>query len=74
MIEAFNDRQAREADLLMWQGWHIAMFTRAKRMPSLKKILSNNSEKKPQSAPEELFKIAKSINAALGGVDNTKSI
>ena len=38
-LTAFQWRQEREQKQALWQAWHVAYLTRAKRMPSLSKLL-----------------------------------
>jgi hypothetical protein len=68
LVRADQKKKEYEIQTLMWQAWHTAAFTRAKKLPSLKKVLKDlkHTPKKPKT-PEALFQIAKSITEALGG-------
>ena len=58
----------KERNNLVYQAWHIAMFERQKKLPSLESVLIKESSepKKPQST-EEMISICKMLNAAYGG-------
>ncbi|GBF73209.1 hypothetical protein PA598K_01494 [Paenibacillus sp. 598K] len=67
-IMAFNERQRAEMDERMTLFYLNAGWSRStKPMPSLKKLLSKQPNKKRQQSPEEMLAIVKNLNAAFGG-------
>ena len=67
-IKAYQKQKDYEIQTLMWQALHIAAFTRAKRLPSLKEALKgiSHTPKKPKT-PEALYAIVKMVTQSLGG-------
>jgi hypothetical protein len=49
--KAMGKRHGNEARQSMAQAWHIAAFTRAKRLPHLSRVIGD-TERKPKSADE----------------------
>jgi len=68
LVKANQKQKEYEIQTLMWQAWHIAVFTRAKKLPSLKKVLKDlKRTPKKSKTPEELYQIMKAITLGLGG-------
>ncbi len=54
-----------------WLAWHIACFSRQKRLPSLRSIMDKLDAKKQQTSAD-MLKAAEYITAAFGGRDLRK--
>ncbi len=69
-FEAEGSRHKENA----WLAWHIACFSRQKRLPSLQSVMGKLDKKHPKArqTPEEMLKVAEAINLALGGTDLRK--
>jgi len=60
---AMGKRLSDEARQGMAQAWHIAAFTRAKRLPHLSRVVGD-TERRPKSADD----IVKALQMKFGGV------
>lgn len=65
-LEARASYEIREQNRIAWLAWHVASLQRAKRLPSLRKMMVRERHRKPQS-PEEMLRIAKLWTQVLGG-------
>jgi len=61
--KAMGKRLSDEARQGMAQAWHIAAFTRAKRLPHLSRVIGD-TERRPKSADD----IVKALQMKFGGV------
>lgn len=62
IIEGYADQLTEQRQELLYLAWHVEAFSRQKRMPALKKVLKEGTQKKHQKrlSKEQLMKIAQS--------------
>ena len=54
----------------MWGAWHVAAFTRSKRIPDLDRILRRlGGTAQPEQTPEQALALVVALNEAFGGKD-----
>ncbi len=57
----------------LWAAWHVAAFTRQKRLPNLARIMRKLDDRAPEKkSPEQLLMAIEMINVAFGGKDLRK--
>lgn len=54
-------------------AYYTAAWSRAKKLPDLKKILGDDKPQKQQS-PEQMLKVVQQLNAAFGGKEVKREI
>jgi len=61
--------------LALWSAWHVAMFTRQKRIPDLKPMLDrfDKPAAPKRQSPQSLKAMVEALNAAFGGKDTRKN-
>ena len=56
--------------MTMWGAWHIAAYSRAKKLPKLEPILRRmGGAKRKRQTVEQQVALAEMLNAAFGGKD-----
>lgn len=53
----------------MWSAWHTVAFTRAKRLPSLSKMMRRMGAPRVEQTAEQMLALAERLNALWGGKD-----
>lgn len=68
-VEEYNERKQKEREEEITIAYYNAMWQRAKKMPTLKKVLNEIKPKKPQKpmTPEEMLAVVKQKHAAIEG-------
>jgi hypothetical protein len=68
LVRADRKKKEYETQMFIWHAWNTAAFTRAKKLPTLKKVLGEvkQTPRKPKT-PEALYQIAKAITERMGG-------
>ena len=57
----------------LWAAWHVAAFSRQKRMPNLARVMRRLDKRAPEkNTPEQLLSMVQMINVAFGGKDLRK--
>ena len=57
----------------LWAAWHVAAFSRQKRLPNLSRIMRKLDDRAPEKdTPEKLLTAIEMINVAFGGKDLRK--
>ena len=51
-MQAAQERERRHHEDMAWLAWHVAVLSRAKRMPSLNAVLGKNQTK--QLTPDQV--------------------
>jgi len=72
-IERLSEQHKKQTMDNVWVAYHVANWTRAKRMPNWDKLMTKMGlkERKIQT-PEEVIQIAAMLTAAMGGKDLRK--
>lgn len=53
--------------LAMWQAWNTAAMSRARKMPSLERLMSKMDDKPKRQTKKEIWGTIEMIHAMLGG-------
>jgi hypothetical protein len=73
-VAGHNERERDRYRLSLWQSWHIALFTRQKRLSNLEHVLRRFDKRKPKrQSVAEMRNIVIAMNAAFGGTDRRKN-
>ena len=72
-VEGFSEDLKRDRMNQVWSAYHIANWTRAKKMPNWDTLMRkmNLAEKEPQK-PADMIRIAEMLTIAHGGSDLRK--
>ena len=67
MHDGYMRKHKRMTDLLIYHAWHTELFARQKTLPDLETLLSEKPKQKAVMTDEQMEKVARLMNAALGG-------
>lgn len=70
MLHAYQRRQRRRNNELIYTAWHSAAFRRMDRLPALQSVLVNeDAEPEParEQTTDEMIAVCKLLTAAFGG-------
>lgn len=69
MLIGHRKRERHEINKLLYTAWHMAVFSRQKKIPELKTILidEEQQERPKEQTPEQMLAIVRIWNAAYGG-------
>ena len=57
----------------LWAAWHVAAFSRQKRLPNLARIMRKLDQRGPErQSPKKILMMVEMINSAFGGKDLRK--
>lgn len=68
-VDAYREKMNREQENLITQAYLTAYWQRVKKMPNLREVLKSKPKKK-QMTDQQLFNMARALNAAFGGTDS----
>ncbi|GAH06867.1 unnamed protein product [marine sediment metagenome] len=69
-IEGRLDGITDQYKLAAWQAWHMAAFSRTKKLPDLEKLMRKIGGEKPkQQSPKQMLKMAEMITGMMDGED-----
>jgi hypothetical protein len=66
LAEGYKQRQTHRMNELIYLAWHVEAFARQKKMPPLKGLMQDTSEKRQQT-DDEMMAACRILNAAFGG-------